>query len=135
MMVLLDWVAELPLMMQSVLLSATRACDGISKHDVSKKLVRKVRAQVFVDARPVTKQSFLQKDTETFSEIVQEFCSDIDKYPVHFVSHIWFALEIIGYLHPDKNIKAQYFAAYSTIIDSLHLNIETKAQLHSRLDR
>jgi hypothetical protein len=135
MTVLLPWVIELPLMMQSVVLSATRGCDGVSKHDVSKKIIRKIREQVFVDAGPTTEQSFLAKDSETLEVLITELIDDIDKYPVHFVSHLWFALEIIGYLHPDEVIRDRFLTAYVGIIQSLHLNPETMDQLLNRLNK
>lgn len=48
--VLQDWVAELPLMQQTVLLTAIRGPDGVRKHHVSKLVLRWLRRCILISA-------------------------------------------------------------------------------------
>jgi hypothetical protein len=122
-------------MQQSVLLSALRGVDGVSKNNPAKELTRRLRTFVCVDARPPERQhSFMQTSASSLDSCVDRFLEDVDPYPVHFVLHLLYAIEIIGYKHPDLDIREQWCNAYRLIVWEMHLNPETEEQLDRRLD-
>jgi hypothetical protein len=70
---------------------------------------------------------FMDKPPERFKP------SEFGHLPQHWYSHVMHALEIIGYHHPDKNIRAVTFALYIAMVKNIHLNPETEDQLLNRL--
>ena len=48
--VLQDWVMEMPLRHQAILLTAVRGCDGMPKRDVTKTIVSALRGMFMVPA-------------------------------------------------------------------------------------
>lgn len=142
--VLQDWVMELPLMQQSVLITAIRGCDGLEKNDKSKPLHRCLRAVILVNARDeseLTESSFMfhfYKDKLWVRDIENQFrvfLTDMDKYPLHYWLHLTHAIEIIGYKHPDEDIRAMWCGFYMSIADAMHLNPELPDQLDRRLNK
>jgi hypothetical protein len=133
--VLQDWVSELPLMQQSTLITALRGVDGVGKENPSKKLTRALRSIVCVDAQPDTEHSFMNISNLISTKDLKDFLEDIDPYPIHFVLHLLFAIEIVGYKHPDRKVRGFYLAAYERIVYALHLNPETEDQLNQRLNK
>ena len=57
----------------------------------------------------------------------------IDALPFHFVAHLLFAVEVLGYCHPDLNLRKAWFSIYVMIAKSMHLNVETFTQFSERL--
>lgn len=123
------WVFQQPLRMQAVLLAAIRGCDGKSKEDKSKVIVRALRNVLMVNADPTN--SFMHEDLTL--EQVAEFVEDLDQYPTHFVTHLSHAAEIVGFKHPDSSVRGRWLDLYRKMVKSLHYNPETEAQLDIRL--
>ena len=127
-----DWVSNdnISMKQQTVVLSALRGCDGQSKNDISKNFVRKIRNTVLINAGE--ENSSFVKDVMTLDD-VREFAEDCDKYPIHFVMHLCHAVEIIGFKHPNIEVRCWFNEAYLTIIDALHVKPETEEDCDFRL--
>lgn len=115
---------------QTVVLSALRGCDGQSKYDLSKKMTRKLRSVILHNAG--AKNTTFMRDTMTLEE-VREMAEDSDKYPIHYYMHMCHACEVIGFKHPDGEIRSWFHEAYLIIVDALHLRPETEEECDDRL--
>lgn len=123
------WLAEkLNLKMQTVVLVALRGCDGLTKEDPSKRMVRALRATILENAD--TKTNFMDLLDD---EHAQDFLGSLDHYPVHWLTHFMHAAEIIGYYHPQTGPQLWWLGIYTGIVRALHLNVETKEELVLRL--
>ena len=131
--VLQDWVMDLGLRHQGVLLSASRGCDSVPKEDPSKKLVRVLRGACFnsYDPRP---SSYIERvGFDELASRMSAFLGSCDHHPQHFVAHLMHAAEIVGYHHPDGPTREIWRRFYEAICDGLHVNPETEEQLEDRL--
>jgi hypothetical protein len=128
---------ELPLREQGTLLTGVRGCDLTPKlplDSTERRLVSYLRwtfmvpfAQAEVDLAP---GCFFQ----TLSPMKFEWCaSELGHYPQHWYSHLMHCYEVVGYRHPDRGIGGTCFWTYTTLVDSLHLTIETFEQMVTRL--
>jgi len=115
---------------QTVVLSSLRGCDGQSKYDLSKKLTRQLRSAILYNAAAA--DTTFMRDTMTLEE-VRKLAEDSDKYPIHYYMHALHACEIIGYKHPEKEIKDWFNGAYLIMVDALHLKPETEEECDYRL--
>jgi hypothetical protein len=131
MSVLRDWVSELTLKQQTVLLCALRGCDQVQKEDISKKFVRKLRVTVIKNAVPLDQTKFMKVDIT--SEEYAAFLKQPDHYPVHWLMHFIHAVEVIGYFHPEIEIRDWWFNLYCDLCEMLHVNRETPSQNLDRL--
>lgn len=127
--VLLEWMKQLPLKQQSVLLSSLRGPDN-ANYPTIKKVTKWIRSIVQKNADPTKKYMHLE-ELPSFGELEKEieFCS------VHYAAHLLQALEIIGYEHPDKNTSSfaeNYYKGFA--LQTFHLNPETREQLTKRLE-
>jgi hypothetical protein len=125
-----DWVFGCSFKMQTVMLSALRGCDGKGKEDPSKHLVRQLRSVILHNASPGDGK-FMQ--VGDFQKCLDAVTEDLDHYPVHWVTHFMHACEIIGYMHRDGRVRAQWQNAYRQFVDALHLMPETEFELSARL--
>jgi len=128
------WFNDLQWMQQGVLISCIRNCDGILSEGPAKVLVRGIRSACIKSA--MTKGSFNARrpNPENLMNACVSFVDDhIDHCPIHFVAHLMHASEVIGYTHPDKNIAAIWENIYKTIVNELHLNVETREHFSDRL--
>lgn len=128
------WFCDLPWMQQGVLLSAIRNCDNIMSEGPHKILVRGIRAACIKSAQ--TKGSFNAR-RPTINNLVETGKGFVDNHnnhmPVHFVTHIMHAAEVIGYSHPDNQIATGWLTIYHLIVKTFHLNPETKEEFIQRL--
>lgn len=125
-----DWLSELSWKQQTVVLCIMRGCDGQPKDDVSKLIVRTIRSVILHNAG--TENSPFMQDRVTVDDVMK-YSKDMDKYPVHFVMHICFACEIIGFKHPDPEIRDMFSEFYHIIVRALHLKPETEQECDIRL--
>lgn len=131
------WVQCLGLRHQGVLMASVRGCDTAPRDDDSKLFARCVREAIL---RPHCGNSagaatFIQRVLR--SELQRRFTGfirDADHYPHHYMMHIIHAIEIIGYHHPDGNVRQTWKEFYEFACRRLHLNPETPEQLSGRLD-
>jgi hypothetical protein len=138
--VLQDWVMELPLREQGTLLTCVRGCDlepktwtstGVA-YSAGRRLTAFIRWCFMVPADPREVNS--QEGAFMMSE-PPEHCkpSEFGHLPEHWFAHAMHALEVIGYRHPDPAVAQQAFDLYCRFVHTLHLNIETKEQMITRL--
>jgi hypothetical protein len=134
--VLQDWVMELPLRHQGVLCASLRGCDLDAKHSLAKPINRAIRRVVQnpADVRETEDpRAFQHYSSATFPDHVINFSQGMDGYPLHYVMHIVHALQIIGYKHPEKSVRAQFKAAYERLVFKFHLKTEDESELDHRL--
>ncbi len=142
--VLQTWVMNLPLMQQSVLLTAIRGCDGLSKRHSSKYLLRWLRRGVLLSAfdrtvlidphdprggnftGPIPRE-------DTLDSLADRYLNDIDEVPHHFHLHLVHAAEILGYKAPLKHVREFWQGFYERTARDMHMKPETEYELDDRL--
>lgn len=148
--VLQGWTESLPLMQQTVLLTAIRGPDGLPKYGCVKMLLRWFRRCVLLsalDRKCLTDPcdnnggSFTGPSLpgiakyweDPMNEIVSEYLRTLDAVPHHFQLHFMHAIEILGYKHPDMRICAWWSSVYLRLVRDMHLHPESEQQLDERL--
>lgn len=146
--VMLPWTTELTFMQQSVLITAVRGPDGIRKDHIAKVLLRWYRRCILISAfdksalpDPYTAGggsftgpcNFPSKDNPDIKAALTEYFRHVDELPHHFQLHFMHAAEIIGYKHPDKEIRNWWRVAYIRMVNDLHLMPESESAMDSRL--
>lgn len=133
--VLQDWVVALPLREQGTLLTGARGCDVVPKlplDSTERQLVGFLRFCFMNPADPrevgLEPGAFFQpKPPRNWK------ASELGHYPLHWVAHLMHCYEVVGYRHPDSEIKAEGYFIYRKLAESLHLNVETREQMVERL--
>lgn len=125
------WMFELSWKEQTVSLSALRGCDSVGKHDISKKIVRRLRGTILHNAGADCNTEFMR--TNITAEEVFDFSKNIDAYPVHFLLHLIHASEIIGYCCPNWRDGDFFSDLYITLVRAFHMEPESKESMHERL--
>jgi len=158
-----DWVMELTLMQQSVLLAAIRGPDGLDKNHVAKLLLRWYRRCILIsafDRQPIfnpyysgggsfTGPSISDEpgtgkykrgiaDTnpgweQPMSELVKAYLSSCDEVPHHFHLHFMHGAEVLGFKHPWVPIRNWWYQTYATMANDMHLRPELMEQFEKRL--
>ena len=142
-----DWVCHLTVMQQSVLFAAIRNADGVEKRHPSKGLLRWYRRCVLLsafDGRALADPnepgggSFtgtLSNSAEewTLQQAADHFIDARDGMTLHYYAHAMHAFEILGYHHPDPQIRNFWFNVYRRMAEALHLWPEDADQLDARL--
>ncbi len=156
--VMQPWVEDLSFMQQTVLLAAIRGPDGVPKYGPTKLLLRWYRRCILLSAmdgkvlempfdpgggsftgpnyEPVSKAvaEMIGHDwRQSMASIVGEYLRELDAIPHHFQLHFLHAVEIVGYKHPDSDIRCWWFGTYERLVHDMHLWPETEAQLDRRL--
>lgn len=123
--VLRDWVMELPLREQATLLTAIRGCDLTPKYPLDspeRQLVAAIRFAVLnpADMREVdTPGGFMRTSPP---EVRMGFKpSAFGHYPLHWVSHVMHACEVLGYRHPEPMFKHEWRRLYESFCRMLHV--------------
>lgn len=127
--VLQEWMFDLSLKQQTVVLTGLRGCDGSGKYASCKPFVKKLRSVVLKNASNLANTKFMYNEISDEDVETMEW----DEYPMHFVSHLMHAVEIVGYHHPDPEIQGWFYRLYLSMVDKFHLYPETKAQCDHRL--
>lgn len=185
MRVMQEWLSELPMMQQTVLLTALRGPDGLPKYHASKYLLRWYRRCFLISSMEgcslddpydmrggsFTGPSVKRREPEPFRGVLltdsylatgslrdgeehspnegarrwrgswQEAMDDwvsayirgLDEVPHHFQLHFMHGVEILGYKHPDRDIRAWWHTVYVRLVHDMHLWPETEQQLDERL--
>jgi hypothetical protein len=132
--VLQDWVMQLPLREQGTLLTAVRGCDLTPKHpldSLERRLVAAIRCAFMNPADPRE----VDIPGAFFSSVVPEpkQLSGIGHYPQHWFSHVWHAVEVLGYRHPITATRHKWLLFYEAMCKDQHTNPETREQMIARL--
>jgi hypothetical protein len=150
--VIQEWVQRLPMMQQTVLLTAIRGPDGIAKYGSIKMLLRWYRRCVLlsaIDGRVLTNPidinggSFtgpslsaddsLDPWQDRMMSYVNSYMRELDAIPHHYQMHFMHAVEIVGYKHPDETISLWWQQLYMRLVNDLHLHPESVYELDLRL--
>lgn len=135
--ILQDWVCELGLRHQGVLVSAIRGCDNVPREDPSKHINRFYRACILkAHCGDVNKAVSFMKwidNPAEFNALADTFFRSIDHYPNHYILHLAHAAEICGYYMPGEQHR-WWARFYYRIIKKFHMAAETKAELDARLN-
>lgn len=141
--VLNDWVTELPLMQQSVLLSNIRNSDGIPKFHKQKPLIRWYRRCVLKSAfEGVELTSPFTEGGGSFTgpikvgeleKALDDFIDSRDEMSLHYYAHAIHAFAILGYKYPLANVREFWHGAYVRMAHALHLWPENVEQMDLRL--
>lgn len=124
-----SWVFKLSWKMQTVINQGLRAPDTHFCPNV-KIVCRWMRSVVLNNADDEHTFMCRQSELPTFNILDNElnYCS------VHFATHFLYALEIIGYKHPDEDVRRIAIGYYANIVESLwHLNAEQEREMDIRL--
>lgn len=139
-----DWVMDLTVMQQSVLMAAVRGPDGIHKNHPVKVLLRWYRRSFLISA--FERQPILDPYTpgggsftgplrrpQTIESYINTYLEHVDEIPHHFQLHLMHAAEILGYKHPVMHIRMFWYKFYRKVVNDAHLFPETEEQMDSRL--
>jgi hypothetical protein len=135
--VLQDWTSSLGIRHQGVLLGAFRGCDTAPKQDPSKALVRCFRSitlNCFCGDPAKAKTYIEQCSKEETQSRFDLFVKSLDHYPLHYLMHFIHAMEVVGYKHPDLDVRELWASFYRKMCRALHVNPETEQQMDLRLN-
>lgn len=141
-----DWLFNLPMQMQSVLVLACRGPDNVAKTDPTKRVVQRYRATVFKAAylgRPMKVDEFDEtsfmslrhfSDDESWGLILRDYFENVDALPHHYHMHLMHGAQIASVYHPVDLFRSRWGVFYYKACADLHLTPETDAQLRERLN-
>lgn len=133
--VMRPWTHNLSLRAQGTLVAGLRGCDLTPKNPVdstARQLVAYLRwlAMIPADEREVDYEPGAYMQSTPPADWRQ---SELGHLPLHYVSHLMHAYEIVAYLHPEPTHGMAAYTIYERLVDGLHLNIETRRQMTERL--
>jgi len=73
-------------------------------------------------------------DPHLFYAMAMQVAGDHDCLPHHYIMHLVHAAEVIGYNHPQDEIRGHFRSWYLLMCRKLHVNPETEAQMNERLN-
>ena len=131
------WVTALTIQAQGTLVSALRGPDGANKNGHAKALVRAFRATVVNNAKePGPDDVYMGDGTGVCKQDeVEFFFEGVDQYQHHWYLHFIHAAEIVGYMHPNDEIREFWVGFYQRAVDDLHLSPEHMDVMLARLRR
>jgi hypothetical protein len=65
--------------------------------------------------------------------VVRQYLQCVDEMPHHFQLHFMHAAEILGYKHPEPEIRDWWNKVYCMLVADMHLTPETEADMDYRL--
>jgi hypothetical protein len=150
MTVLQEWTATLPMMQQTVLLTAIRGPDGLPKYGSVKMLLRWYRRCLLLSAMDgkvlvnpfddnggsftgPSLQGELADWEEGMDRLVSDYLRESDALPHHFQMHFLHAVQIMGYKHPGAKTRKWWNKVYHRLVNDFHLHIETEYEMDQRL--
>jgi fructose-1,6-bisphosphatase len=98
--------------------------------------MRAIRAVALVpyDARELIEpKGYMYYDEDTFRAAVHTVSKSMDEYPLHFILHMIHCLEIIGYKHPEENVRREFLNAYIRLVRRFHMVPEEEDHMDARL--
>lgn len=151
------WVTRLTYMQQSVLLACVRGPDNIEKYHACKYLVRWYRRCILISAMDgevisnpwdtrggsFTGPSLSRQQVELMrggyswqnmmDDRINNYIQSLDVLPHHYQMHFLHGAEIIGYKHPNDEIRIWWRRLYYRLVKDMHLEPETKEAMDERL--
>lgn len=144
--VLQDWVMDISLRQQGVLVIALRGPDGVCKEDPAKPIVRTLRALVMNSGRegkpmamnmqwlsdPFMSTAYVSNNS-SWTITVNTFMDEWDAYNIHFLQHLAHAFAVVGIHHPIEYVRVNCWWFYEYTAHKLHYHPETKEEIQQRL--
>jgi hypothetical protein len=144
--VLQNWVMDLPLRAQGTLLTGIRGCDLAPKHPTTinetygcstgessaeRQLVAFLRFCVLhaADDREIDVPGAWFRSTPPEKWKPSQF----GHFPQHWYSHVMHCFEVVGYLHPEHDLRFAAHAIYQRLVHNLHLQCESFEAMMERL--
>lgn len=156
--VLQEWVCGLTYMQQTVLMTATRAPDGLRKDHPVKVILRWYRRCILLSAfdgavlgtphvsgggsftGPFTHRHAdamgIASNTSLphrFDEVRKVYLRHVDEMPHHFQLHMMHGAQILGYKHPNVQHRRWWNEFYLMIVNDAHLFPESEVLMDMRL--
>lgn len=139
-----EWIFDLSMQQQSVLVLALRGADGLSKEHPSKVLLRRYRACILKSAHLGRALRFGEEvdsfhslnnwwNERHWSEMLRAFFRNVDDLPLHFTLHLMHGVQILGYKHPDQGVRSRWGTVYHAFVHQFHLMPENEAEMDHRL--
>lgn len=130
-----DWVQELPLREQGVLLSGVRGCDLTPKVPLNSSERQLVAYLRYVVCHPNDEREVGEAPGAYMQHNPPEKWtpSEFGHYPQHWYAHIMHAYQVVGYRHPDAETKVVAEGIYQRFVHSLHLEPESFDTMAARL--
>lgn len=149
-----EWVHSLTRMQQTVLLTAIRGPDGYPKYGPVKMLLRWYRRCFLVSSldgcnleNPFDFRggSFMGPSIDAehdqhhldwrpyMDNLVDQYLREVDRLPHHFQLHFMHAVQILGYKHPNIEIRDWWHKVYARLVNDMHLHPETCEEMDMRL--
>lgn len=140
-----DWLFDLTMQQQSVLVLACRGPDGIAKYHPTKLIVARYRATVLKAAYLGRAMRIDEGDDTTFMTLIEfskddawvsickSFFDHVDEVPHHYYMHLMHGAQIAGYKHPVELFRARWLGFYMRACHDLHLHPETEDEMNYRL--
>ncbi len=140
-----DWLFDLTMQQQSVLVLACRGPDGIAKFHDTKPVVARYRATVLKAAYLGRAMRVDEGDNTTFmtlrhlsqdghwSAMMRDFFDHVDSIPHHYYMHLMHGAQIAGYKHPLETMRHRWGEFYQRCCHDLHLTAETESEMDRRL--
>ena len=129
------WVTAMTIQAQGSLLCALRGPDGVHKSGPAKALVRAFRATIVNNAKDLGPDDVFMGDGTGVcrEEEVDLFFDSIDQHPHHWYLHFVHGAEIVGYMHPNDEIRQFWTGVYERAVEGLHLSPEHVDAMLARL--
>lgn len=70
---------------------------------------------------------------DKMDQLIEEYLRCVDELPHHFQLHFMHAAEIIGYKHPDNQIRCWWNRTYLRLVNDAHLMPEPEERMDIRL--
>ena len=135
--ILRPWVSTLTIQAQGTLMGALRGPDGVHKNGPAKALVRALRATIVNNAKDLGPDDVFMGDGTGVcrEEEVDVFFDSVDVHPHHWYLHFLHAAAIVGYTHPNEEIRKFWDAVSARAAEDLHLSPEPRDAMLERLRR
>lgn len=141
-----DWLFDLTMQQQSVLVLACRGPDGIAKFHPTKQIVARYRATILKAAylgRPMRAD---EGDDTTFMTLIKfsddhhwmamcrDFFDHVDALPHHYYMHLMHGAQIAGYKHQLELFRNRWRLFYERCCHDLHVTPELEFEMDERLN-
>ncbi|GJM05331.1 MAG: hypothetical protein DHS20C09_13220 [marine bacterium B5-7] len=130
-LVLNPWMESMTWKEQTVLLTALRGPDIGGTAEV-KLMVRWIRSIVLRNAAP-SKTFMRETNFKSVQDIAEEKPLAFDMLPIHYITHLMHAFQVIGVRHPEPSISTRAKHVYEDFCIYLHTNPETDSEMTLRL--
>lgn len=135
--VLHDWVHGLTFQMQALLMTGMRGPDENNKFNSAKAIVRYLRGAVIKPAGDWHRKNdndFMWGEYRKFGDYANKFWGDHDEFPHHFIMHLLHCAEVVGYKHPNAQMRNYWLQFYLQACESFHMSPEEEDEMDARLN-